>query len=308
MTEPTLLVNIPPKIVDFGYLSWTFGSHLKRWMGWETAKFQYSKRQNCTLIFDGGNLERTKYFPDYKIRRREKRETDPEQRQRRENVIKFSNEIVLPDANIQWVKYPGLEADDIVAAYCLMYHNDTKKALEVVGTDKDLVQMGEAIKLIKHDGEWVTIDNFRKSLQKTVQPFVTEPKNILLLLTLLGDKSDSIPRIAELGIPGLKVVARLLQEENPWDKLELFYPIEDVIRNLYLTILPGPWTYKNVLSPDDVFKLVRGGGFDLYWKQNIRKDITRDYIERIHIPAPFNPDKVIAELGYSNDQNVDGGW
>lgn len=306
MTTPKLRENIQPKIVDFGYLSWTFGSHTKRWMGWETAKFQYSKRQNCTLIFDGGKLERTKYFPDYKIRRREKRETDPEQKQRRENVIKFSNEIVLPDANIQWVKYVGLEADDVVAAYCLMYHSDTKKALEVIGTDKDLVQMGDAIKLIKHDGEWVTIDNFRKSLQKTVQPFVTEPKDILLLLTLLGDKSDSIPRIAKLGIPGLKVVAKLLQEENPWEKLELFYPLEDVKRNLYLTVLPGPWTYDRVLSPDDVFEMISRGGLSLYYRQTIREDIAQHYIERVHIPAPFNPSKALAELGY--DQNLDGGW
>ena len=220
-------------------------------------------------------------------------------------MIKFTTEIVTPDANIQWVKYPGLEADDIVAAYCLMYHSDTQKALEVIGTDKDLVQMGEAIKLIKHDGEWVAIDNFRRSLQKTVQPFVTEPKDILLLLTLLGDKSDSIPRIAELGIPGLKVVAKLLQEDNPWDILPLFYPVEDIKRNLYLTILPGPWTYETILSPDEVFTMVREGGLDLYWKQAIRGDIARQYIERVHIPAPFNPSAIIEDLGY---ENLDGGW
>jgi len=308
MGKPKTREDISPKIVDFGYLSWTFGSQTKRWMGWETAKFQYSKRQNCTLIFDGGKLDRRKYFPDYKIRRREKRDTDPEQKQRRENVIKFANEIVKPDANMQWVQYPGLEADDIVAAYCLMYYQETGLPLEVIGTDKDLVQMGKMIKLLKHDGEWVTISNFRSSLQKTVQPFVTDPEDILLLLTLLGDNSDSIPRIAKKGIPGLKVVARLLQEKNPWDKLETFYPLDLVKRNLYLTILPGPWTYDHIPTSDEVFDMVSTeGGLKLYQYQNIRQDIALHYIERVKIPPPFNPNPLLSDLGYDTD-NLEGGW
>lgn len=279
-------------LVDGGYLIWTYGPDVQKRMGWQQVLWNFTIDTGRVLILDGGSTYRKQYYPDYKSARREKwEEADPERIAKRESVFEFANKILEPDPRLAVVKYLGLEADDIIAAWCIRHPDQ----VDVIGTDKDLVQLGDRnIRLKRHDGTPVTAESFRKSLPKTIRPFVSASK-VLLVIALLGDKSDSIPRLVPPGLKELKQFAKLLQEPTAWELAIKEYGEDEVKRNLYLSILPGPWVFENIPSPDDVLEMMIKVPA-LYYRQMLREDIEAGY--RKYLTMKKKPEEILKELGY----------
>lgn len=278
-------------LVDGGYLMWTYGPDLFKRRGWQSAKWDYATDQGVVLILDGGSGYRREFYPDYKSGRREKYVDDEGRQEKKASVMEFVNKILEPDPTLTVVRYTGLEADDIIAAWTVRHDGH----LKVIGRDKDLIQLGKRnIKLKTHQGEHITVAKFAKSLPKTVKPHVQHAQDVLLCLACLGDKSDSIPRLVPAGLPSLKRFALILQDDDPWGKALTEYGL-DLLRNLYLSVLPGPWVFKKVPSPTEVFRYIRRRP-EMYYEAPLREDLEADYLK--YISKKKSTDKLLWEIGF----------
>ena len=110
--------------------------------------------------------------------------------------------------------------------------------------------------------------------QKGIVKHVNDPKDILYTLVLMGDKSDSIPRL----VPPYELEAFVgcITDSDPWMAAVNRFGWDDVTRNLYLAVLPGPWCFDiegEFPSPGEVFELVREGFWPLALKSLLREDV-----------------------------------
>lgn len=267
-------------VVDGGYLSWIFGSEPGRTRVWNgSAIIDFSRWMQAVIILEGGNLDRKKFYPEYKSHRKEQEKKDPDKKARRVRVAAFVKQLER-EALVDTVKFPGLEADDVIAAWAVAnYQSENTEPLQVKAIDKDFLQMGNLMSISKTDKTEVTFDNWKNHMQKTVQPNLCEPWHILLCLALLGDRSDNVPRL----IPSRKlgIINDILQADNPWVAGYNMYG-EDFKRNLYMTILPGAWVYEDIPTPDDTLALVAGDfalnkGFSAWYDLPLRKDIQQSF-------------------------------
>lgn len=226
-------------LVDGGYLTWAYGGMGSK--SWPSVRHKYSRRGKALICMDSTESARKDFYPAYKSHRKERRAE-------REHIflkVKAFQEYVREDPSLAKVEVSGLEADDLIA---ILY-----PGLQVIGGDKDLLQL-PGINLSRITEEPLSVGTFIKRQAKKVQAAsLYQPAEILLLLTLLGDKSDDIPRVVPPG--ALDVVVSLMQMENPWIAArELFG--EQLLTNLYLAILPGPWCYDPLPTPEQLFQHV----------------------------------------------------
>jgi hypothetical protein len=243
-------------LIDGGYLSWSYGVSPERQEYWKTNCSMYHwKTTGHLFVMDSvAQGHRIEFDPTYKLRRREKREADPEWLERTASVHQFRNEVLYQDNNLSLVKCEGFEADDLLAVLA----DRLKKPVKIVGVDKDLLQLGDQVEIRRLDGTLVEISGFAGRLPVGLGRFLRTPLHILLTLSIFGDKSDGIPKL--LAPRQLGPLREIYNHAKPFTRAyELFG--QAFIHNLYLTILPGPWCFDPLPSPEQVYNLARSGRY-----------------------------------------------
>lgn len=130
------------------------------------------------------------------------------------NVFKYTYNKMIPNNKkeksypIYQLKFPEIEADDIIASIC-MYIKEKKpeQKIIIVSGDDDFTQLGR---------ENVSILNYRK---KKVIQFNNDFEHNLRLKIIMGDKSDNIPSIfpkskKEVNLKTRKLVKNSVDEMN----------------------------------------------------------------------------------------------
>jgi hypothetical protein len=250
-------------IVDGGYLSWTYGTKVSMHRSWnEGVRLDYGKKAKAIIALEGGNLWRNKIYPPYKHKRKEKAKEDPAREAKRKRVKYFVDNFIAADPSLNTIRVDGLEADDLVALFIM-----TTPGVEVIGVDKDLLQLPFDFTLMRKSGELVTRQSYIEKGPKSLRGCFTIPEDILLDLCLRGDRSDSIPRT--LPRRAMKQARKIFNHPRPFVAGYKEFG-DDFIRNLMLAALPGPNVFEPTTSPDDIVWLLQSRK---YWKQTIRSDI-----------------------------------
>lgn len=245
-------------LIDGGYLSWSYGVSPERHEYWKNNSSMYHWNTTGHLFLMDGVSEghRIQFEPTYKLRRRVKRSEDPDWQQRTQSVIQFRVELLYPDENLRFMKIEGFEADDLIAL--LAHCNPGPEPLRVVGVDKDLLQLGPLVDVRRLDGTRVSIQDFCNRLPTGLGRYLKTPRQLLLTLAIFGDKSDGIPRL--LAPRDMATLLGIYHHQKPFTRAyEIFG--DAFIKNLYLTILPGPWCFNPVPSPEEVYNLMRAGKY-----------------------------------------------
>ena len=218
------------QVVDGGYLAWKYGSSIERMYSWPPPWLL-----GATIMMDSRESNRRDRFPAYKSARISRREIDDYAKRIHRMVAEFQA-MIKKDERFNFVEVPGAEADDLVALAAWGYGAD--EPVRVLGKDKDLLQLGSYFTLLDGSGVEVTLENYYDTLPKTLQKAGSlEAWQIPLILAILGDKSDSIPRLCPPGIPGLTWMRELIWGGNPWSYLR---QTPEAAQNFYNVILPDP--------------------------------------------------------------------
>jgi hypothetical protein len=220
------------RVADGGYLGWCYGSSPNRWEAWSPLVYN-----NQLLAMDRVPSLRNLIFEGYKARRGEMRAASEAKTAVYDMVHQFVHERIYgQEEQLHLIYHPGLEADDIIALLAWKYGISRLLAI-----DKDLLQLAPYItgaRLQKLDGEEVTLESYKaKKLPKTLSTVPFDATTIPLLLSLLGDKSDSVPRLVPPG--GLMGLQSVLKEEQPYKAAYREYG-QAFLQNILITVLPLP--------------------------------------------------------------------
>lgn len=242
-------------IVDGGYLSWVYGCRDGTQTEWESAASWYSFMNGSLILLDHILSYRQELDHTYKSKRANRRAIDPMKAATREKVHKFTLEKLVADHRLATFSWSGLEADDLVA---LMVTRGQTRPIPIVGVDKDLLQLPfTSIRMRKINDEQVHIGNYVRRLPRALQPYVRRGRDVLLCLALMGDKSDTVERIAPLR--DFRQMIELLHHPRPFRQAARWFGDFEVGRNVYLTVLPGPWVYETLLKPIEVMDQLDDG-------------------------------------------------
>lgn len=214
---------IPNKIVDGGFISWVYGSSAFGISSWHSVRSLYTQ-PGVFMAMDSDDSFRRDYFAAYKGRRIEKK-MQPEMKAKVDMVAAFRN-CLLEDAGIRKIQISGLEADDIIAILSIL-----SPGIVVEGIDKDLRQLD--INIHTHRGDRPRL-KFPKGIVKLIQRGMLD---IGVALSLLGDRSDSIPRVAYAR--EVTNLSALIGRITCIDAELNFGP--DFKRNTMLALLPSPY-------------------------------------------------------------------
>jgi DNA polymerase-1 len=120
---------------------------------------------------------------------------------------------VVKALNIVSLEKDGYEADDIIATYT---KNAVKQgfSVKIVSIDKDLMQLVDDNVVLYDVYDRVGDGIFDEKRVK--KKWEVEPKQILDILSLMGDSSDNIPGVPGIGI---KTAIKLINEYNDIDTL-----------------------------------------------------------------------------------------
>lgn len=226
-------------VYDGGFISWAYGSDKKRWVAFHSAAARIARGW---VAIDSFATYRSQLMPSYKAHRAIK-DKHPDVRML---VRQFVNDELKP--NVPTLQLDGFEADDIIAA--LHYFRNCRV---VVGEDKDLLQL-PGLTLTKLDlmGSR-TIYDFVSKMPIKLQPYIRRPRDVLFALCIFGDTSDNIPRI--LPKRDYDTFNHLLKEPHPFTAASEEWGPQVGI-NLWLTVLPSPFSFAELATPDDLLCLV----------------------------------------------------
>ncbi len=165
------------------------------------------REEKLIVIFDAARENfRNKIFPEYKANRGE----TPEDLIPQFDLIKQCVEAFkIPQLEIE-----GFEADDIIGSYSNLA-SKLKISSLIVSSDKDLMQLvNEKVEMLD------PMKNKKIGIPEVIEKFGVEPKKVIQIQALTGDKVDNIP-----GAPGIgpKTALELIKE---------FGDIENLIKNV----------------------------------------------------------------------------
>lgn len=150
----------------------------------------------------------------------------------------------LAMSNIFMDERPGVEADDIIAAFwnCNKY----RSKVVILSSDKDFMQLlTDGTEQIRLSAGGAPTDRWTE--QRVLDELGYKPSDIPKIMALTGDKGDNVP-----GIPGIgpKTAVKVLKEAN-WDLGGVTHPKidgrqEDLLRNLSLVDLRENRTHLGV--------------------------------------------------------------
>jgi 5'-3' exonuclease len=153
-----------------------------------------------------GSEYRLNIDPQYKANRVE-HEDDWEER--KGNAFALAKEF-LALANVLSAARPGVEADDIIAAYWQQYRNTAH--VVILSSDKDFMQLlTDGTEQVRVSSGGAPTDRWDE--QRVVDERGYHPRDIGKIMALVGDKGDNVPGIAGIGP---KTAVKILQEAD-WD-------------------------------------------------------------------------------------------
>ncbi len=154
------------------------------------------KDEKLIVIFDAARENfRNKIYSAYKANRGE----TPEDLIPQFDLIKKC----VSAFNIPQIELEGYEADDIIATYATEATKLDIPSL-IVSSDKDLMQLvNERVEMLD------PMKNKKIGIKEVIEKFGVEPKKVVQIQALMGDKVDNIP-----GAPGIgpKIALELIQE------------------------------------------------------------------------------------------------
>jgi DNA polymerase I len=117
--------------------------------------------------------------------------------------------------HVPYIHVPGMEADDILATLALQSAKDGYDVL-IVSSDKDMCQLVSPSISLYDPGKGATHAERRLGSEYVQQKFGVTPELIVDYLSLIGDASDNIPGVQNIGP---KTAAKLLNQFGNGDKL-----------------------------------------------------------------------------------------
>lgn len=173
-------------LVDGGYFSFAYGCRSRD--AWDSIRHLHSH----TLFLMDRKSYRAKFFEDYRARRKVKRN-----QQMYDEVREFRSYLWDHESLIHAAAVEGAEADDLVA---LFFMANKKHYRQVIAVDKDLYQipdLRDRMVNIQYESSSEGRTVMRKPpsyiIENYVRPWTSG--EMVFLQALLGDKSDSIPRL-----------------------------------------------------------------------------------------------------------------
>lgn len=159
--------------------------------------------EHVVVVFDAkGRTFRDDIYAEYKANRKE---MPPELVKQVEPIHRVIKAMGFPILMIE-----GVEADDVIGTLALQATKAKVDALISTG-DKDLAQLvNEHVTLVN------TMTNTVMDVEGVKEKFGVLPKQIVDYLTLVGDTSDNVPGVPQVGP---KTAAKWLQEYNSLDEL-----------------------------------------------------------------------------------------
>lgn len=242
---------IPIKfLIDGGYVSFVYASSSWGINSWITARSKYSASAGALIMMDDRNSLRKDFYPEYKAQRAERAAMDPKKLEVIERVRAFRTEVLEEDPTLRTFKVNGLEADDLVALALAM--QVMPPSCRVIGKDKDLLQLPTALMSLENvQGEPEKIKRYALHQAKKIAPLILHPHQILLLLAIMGDKSDNVPRV--LPKYGYDLVLDIFdpKQKKPFSLAARRFG-EAFLNTLWLTILPFPSTLEPLIKKEEL--------------------------------------------------------
>lgn len=150
-------------------------------------------QMECRVAWDGGRSSfRSKLFPEYKANRKVGLE-DAERIALRQSWDQQWRglTVVLRLLGVQQARYPGWEADDVVAMWWL---RNPERQKAILSGDRDLWQLvDERTRVLRPEKSDLTLENFAAEVG------VEDPWLWLRFRALTGDSSDGIPGVGGIG-------------------------------------------------------------------------------------------------------------
>jgi DNA polymerase-1 len=151
---------------------------------------------------------RHKKYKDYKVHR----PPMPEGLQQQIPAIKE----VIKAYNIALFQMEGFEGEDIIATIVKQLEKKDDVDIYIVTGDKDMLQLvNKNVKVYNTHKEGLIYDE-----KKVKQKYQVEPKRVIDIMALMGDKSDNIPGVKGIGA---KTAQRLIKK---------FKTVEDLLENI----------------------------------------------------------------------------
>ena len=171
----------------------------------------YPPKMLAFALDSGRPTFRHDIYPDYKANRPE----PPE-----DLIVQFvrMTQIVSAVSHLVW-RYPGYEADDVIATAVRQARNRSLRVL-VVGADKDLMQLvGEDVRL------WDPQRDIVYGPPEVLDKFGVNVDQVRDFLALTGDSSDNVPGVPSIGP---KTAAELLKQHG--DIEGIFSHLDEITR------------------------------------------------------------------------------
>jgi len=154
------------------------------------AKYvRQEKPDNLVVCWDGGRSEkRTALYADYKAQRKDRDEEEDATRPFSQ-VKEF-----LTLAGVHHVEMPGVEADDLIAAYWRNKHSSER--VVILSADKDFLQLLDGWTEQIRPGTGV---DERWTSSRVRQELGCRPEHLPAVMALVGDVADNVPGIRGFG-------------------------------------------------------------------------------------------------------------
>ena len=144
------------------------------------------KYGDMVIACDGGSWRRD-YFPEYKFKRREARESDPAKKEEFDQIFKILNDVrdeLTEHFHWKVVYERGVEADDIIATLIEETQEFGKhEDVMIVSADKDFIQLQK----------YNNVRQWSPMTKKFIQE--SDPSKYLIEHILRGDGSDGVPNV-----------------------------------------------------------------------------------------------------------------
>lgn len=234
-------------IIDGGYITYIYSAN-----PFAVSSFPPQSCRGPLIMLDSiGPTFRVQRDATYKAHRKDRKFADQKAFITTTRVREL-RERIRDDPRVRTARVEGLEADDLLALAAWRF-----KSVSAMAVDKDLLQI-EGIRLFDVRGEEITIPRFQKRLPKSLQKTPLQAEHIPLILALLGDKSDNVPKIVQRG-DLWRVWSIVWGNDDPWKEAYNHYG-QRFLKNLYCVILPDPSLFK--LSPKEVWRRCQAGEWD----------------------------------------------
>lgn len=250
--------------VDAGYYSYYMGSK-SPFAYWFSRLDDYFLSRRVFLMDSSCHPSvRALEFPYYKGRRVEQRQSDPRKQEMAVVVREFRMSLETPLFGLRSYSLYRYEADDLMALVVMGW---AKPGDVLVAIDKDYAQLPAWPSY--EDALGVPVDpmaRFMSKLPAYAFPFLEHrPTNrhLAIYQALVGDRSDSIPRILPLSVTESRVILRALFVDKA-QPAELFgqETLEAFYTNLRLVSLPHPSLLWGDPSRQVLYTLLFTGEYD----------------------------------------------